>query len=315
LIVPALAIVLAYGMARLPTMFGGALLTIYVVSSTHWLPDTLEETLPYREVVDFLQANITPDEPILIELGSYVRDYALFEYYYIAANLPPENVTFAYNWNESGGFRVFPTHYYGLYYGNQADSFGHNVDRVVQNRPRFTVVSWYENSFNRTVMEVIGDRYDEVRRTEYGPIHIYEYFEQFTPTNADLLFTFDDTFVLARTDFPTSVQACGRLDVTTWWTLRGEPTDNYSMGLYLQDAGGVTQAQADGSPAGIETLSWEADRVYPDQRSLTVPCAPGRYDIRVTLYEPFSVTNLPVTDADGQDIGSVATLGSIEVIP
>ena len=93
----------------------------------------------------------------------------------------------------------------------------------------------------------------------------------------------------------------------------------YTAFVHVVAADGATfVAQADGQPVGGSrpTTSWLAGEMVTDMHAVELPTdlPPGRYEIRVGMYDPSTVQNLIVTDARGERPPDArAVVGQIEV--
>ena len=89
-----------------------------------------------------------------------------------------------------------------------------------------------------------------------------------------------------------------------WQALNSLPTP-YTVFVHLVDAEGHLIAQHDGPPAGgaYPTPFWSPGDIVPDEHVLRLPRAPspGRYQLRVGLYDSATQQRLPLeTEANGQ---------------
>jgi hypothetical protein len=101
--------------------------------------------------------------------------------------------------------------------------------------------------------------------------------------------------------------AASPLRLTLHWAAEREIDRGYSVFVHLLDAGGAILAQSDGPPAdgAAPTDGWGVGEQVDDPRAIAAP--PGRYRLRVGLYEPASGQRLPLEDgADHLDLGEVA---------
>lgn len=88
------------------------------------------------------------------------------------------------------------------------------------------------------------------------------------------------------------VQPCQTVTLESWWRAELPPPNNDSLTLVLAgDEGGI--AQNDGPPAGTLTGLWASERLYVDERAVTVPCdaAPGAYNLLVGYYDNASLAS------------------------
>ncbi|HEX9869202.1 MAG TPA: hypothetical protein VGC99_11510, partial [Candidatus Tectomicrobia bacterium] len=97
---------------------------------------------------------------------------------------------------------------------------------------------------------------------------------------------------------------CAALTLESWWQVDSPLPDNMSMTFVLADSGGIGVARTDGTPAGIETLLWQPEQPYFDNRTLVIPCdtASGEYSLLVGWYDP-----------GGESLGDLVYLTTITV--
>ena len=124
-------------------------------------------------------------------------------------------------------------------------------------------------------------------------------------------FVFDDMFVLHDAIFSPVAKAGQPLFVDLWWSALRPPPLDYSGGVFLLDAAGVTQAEHNGPLGTVPTSAWTTGDWMFDRHTLTLPdnLAPGQYTVIVNTYWYGDTKPLNV---NGQDF---ATVGSIEIVP
>ena len=131
------------------------------------------------------------------------------------------------------------------------------------------------------------------------------------------LYRFGDRISLQSWRLQDSVQAqrCQPLTVESWWRADSAPARNYSLTMTLADAGGMGVARADGSPGALLPMLWTVGRLYPDERTVTVPCdaAPGEYMLLAGLYDYETQQRLPATRPDGAPADDLVYLTTVYV--
>jgi len=304
-IMPSFALMLAYGLGYLPRIIGIAVLTVYAtVAIFGYTPQAITEDYP--AITADMQRTLHGGEPLLIDMGPHIWHYVPFAYYFDAGGVLTEQ-TFALTAHWPLALqRLQVTPLQTLDSDNLIDETLH----LIEDAPEFTVVGWFTHPYRDELAARLRDEYAETRRTAYGSILVSE-FERIPQTAPQ--FIFGEMFDLLDMRMDTQAEACSTIDVQTWWRAAQSPDDNYSIGVYLLDESGVVRTQADGAPGNILTLQWEADRAYPDRRSLQLPCEIGRYEIKLALYNPVIVENLPIVAADGEDAGTLISLGFVDV--
>jgi hypothetical protein len=135
------------------------------------------------------------------------------------------------------------------------------------------------------------------RRYEDAAFKVIRY--QRAPSVTEDLFIFDDNISLQAWQLLSgeNLAACEDIVLESWWMASHVPAANYSATLRLLDADGEKIVNADGSPAGIETMVWEPNLLYSDTRTLTIPCdlPPGEYALELGLYQLETFDDLTIT--------------------
>lgn len=113
-----------------------------------------------------------------------------------------------------------------------------------------------------------------------------------------------------------------RLEVVVYWYAREQPAYGYASFLHVS-SGGMLVAQADKlNPAGLPTKTWTPAGHIRDEYVIYLPptLAPGEYQLLAGLWTCEGAPEgecgsgrLPVTDAQGREIGDAAPLGAITV--
>jgi hypothetical protein len=90
-----------------------------------------------------------------------------------------------------------------------------------------------------------------------------------------------------------------RIDLTLYWQADAAPSHDYAIFVHAIDASGSILGQFDSQPLqGLyPTSAWQPQQIIADRRPLTLP--PGTAAIRIGLYDPATLTRLPIRDQDG----------------
>ena len=98
----------------------------------------------------------------------------------------------------------------------------------------------------------------------------------------------------------------GTLPVVLRWQATGRVGADYQVFVHLVDGAGQLRAQHDGAPQDqfCPTSTWTSGLVVRDRHVVALPpeLRPGRYEVRVGLYELATLRRLPVA-ADGASAG------------
>ncbi len=107
------------------------------------------------------------------------------------------------------------------------------------------------------------------------------------------------------------------LTVTLYWQALAEMDTAYKVFVHVVDANGQIRGQRDQQPLNGEapTTTWVPGEVLRDRYTvaLSPEAPPGRYVLRVGLYDPVTWKRLPLTEGRGG--ADYAELGAVEVRP
>ncbi|MFZ1755710.1 MAG: hypothetical protein WAU10_18305, partial [Caldilineaceae bacterium] len=88
------------------------------------------------------------------------------------------------------------------------------------------------------------------------------------------------------------------LDVTLYWFALRETSANLNVFVHLLGSDGGVVTQHDGAPVGgfTPTSRWRAGEIVADTHRIPLPpeIGPGVYGLKAGMYDPVTVTNLPV---------------------
>jgi uncharacterized membrane protein len=251
IVTPAIAILIGHGLTNLDHT--AKRLAVAVLVAVNLLTvDAYHLKPPIRQLSQDIVRYRQSDEPVLMDI--WVDDFALR--YHIGRDLgqAPSQLPLVSlpGWREQYGEGFFATL---LAYLGDKPSFwlaywGQNQDGLLDFFPT--------HGFTRTATQV------ELHREER--LYIYRYDR--APTEA--LATFGDAFALLRAE-PEIVN--GELRVNLLWRAVRGPGIDYSVSVFVLDAGGVPITQHDSSPLDGRnpTSAWGESSVQFDSHRLTLP--------------------------------------------
>lgn len=287
IVTPAIAILIGHGLTNLDhTARRLATATLVVVSLL--TVDAYHLKPPIRHLSQDIVRYRQGDEPVLMDI--WVDDFALR--YHLGRDLgqAPTQLPLVSlpGWREQYGEGFFATL---LTYLSDKPSFwlaywGQNQDGLLDFFPM--------HGFTRTATQL------ELHRDER--LYIYRY----DRAPAEALATFGDAFALLRTE-PHLVG--GDLRVNLLWRALRVPGIDYSVSVFVLDAGGVPVAQHDSSPLDGRnpTSAWAVGSVQFDSHRLTLPptfpatlaeAEAAGYTIGVKVYWYADPQPLPVRTAE-----------------
>jgi hypothetical protein len=107
------------------------------------------------------------------------------------------------------------------------------------------------------------------------------------------------------------------VDVRLLWVAREPMEESYKVFVHVNDDQGKLLAQTDSRPQNYagNTNRWIPGQVIYDRFAVTLPSVtpPGRYQVRVGLYNEADGQRLPVLDAVGKQIDDQVLLGYQEL--
>lgn len=119
----------------------------------------------------------------------------------------------------------------------------------------------------------------------------------------------DDVRLVGYRIEPEEAAPGGRVEVRLAWESRTEMAVSYRVFVHVLDDAGQIIAQNDGEPAGWTrpTTGWAVGEIVLDERPLHIPAGtpPGRYRVRVGMYEVDGPRLLTPAGEDGITLGEI----------
>lgn len=93
--------------------------------------------------------------------------------------------------------------------------------------------------------------------------------------------------------------------LTLYWQSKAPVVKDYTIFVHLLDSNGNIRAQIDRAPrdGSYPTTAWDVGEIISDEYELPSDLAPGNYTIEFGMYEFPALTRLPITDANGKNLG------------
>lgn len=126
---------------------------------------------------------------------------------------------------------------------------------------------------------------------------------------------FGDPIALVGSTHPQTVAAGSIMRVKLYWRALAPMTDDYTVFVHLVDASGKTVAQKDDQPQGgaYPTSFWDVGETVGDEYPVAIPreLAPGDYRIEIGIYRASDNTPLPLrTGGNAFDLGTVHVISN-----
>ncbi|MBN1202962.1 MAG: glycosyltransferase family 39 protein [Anaerolineae bacterium] len=293
-IMPAVALLVGHGLTAFDRFGAAWVITLMLVNGLFTTSSYFEKP-PWRELAADVAAVYPGDEPVLVDVeGAHA---ALW--YHLTLALPDEahdEIISLYDYRKrfKGYFlphvkaELLDTDGLWMAYWGDADK-KHDVFDLLEHE-----------GFTRTgtlTYEHLG-----------FPIYAYRY-DRVTALQDEIV-RFGDVITLRKVDLPESLRPGDPAPVLLWWHAEQPPGVDYSVSVFLLDAGGVLRAQHDSYPANgtAPTGGWQPGTYIFDGHTLDLPddLPPGVYSVGVKLYTYWDGAVL--LTADGAEYAVVGTL-------
>lgn len=308
LLAPPVALMLALGLRMLDTRPRAVLLAALV----GWAILTPQNVVPHinaDQAAQIVADAYSPGDLVLLETGF---DDAVFQYEMRLAleKLDPNPV------NSLKVFRSFWEYDFpsdsdmldALNLELGADS---RVWLVYWNVPQRLAVLLEAKGFTQQGRWDIAAGKNDPLYTQY-PIISVTFFARPTPEDdaATLPLIYGDVLELQAAQIAPIVKAGTKLQVDLWWQPLIAPGRDYSIGVFLLDADGVTRLENIGPEPDNLVSTWQTGTRYFDRHTLQLPddLAPGQYTVIANVYW-YETPDAPLT-VNGE---RYAELGKVEV--
>ncbi|MBK9124006.1 MAG: glycosyltransferase family 39 protein [Chloroflexi bacterium] len=287
--VPALALCFAVG-AQVLSERGRNVLIAALVAWAVLTPQNVIPRLNSDLVAETVAAGWSPGDFVLLETGFDDMAFA----YELETVLPDLDR------------RIFPT-FYEYDYPDDSAMLA-DLEAALPYEQRVWLVYW---NVPPRLAELLQDRFFSLQHTERVPVGINDPLYQYYPEIEVSLFTrerigrvprvFGDLFALRDAIIPAQLPAGETLHVDLVWQVLDPPDRDYTVGLFVLDAEGLTRAEHFGPPPENPTSQWPTGEMIFDRHSIDLPAdlAPGTYFLLAVVYyyetvdEPLEVEGEP----------------------
>jgi len=321
IIVPSLIIISAVALYSLGWRAQWILMIFIAIAA--WTEFTFYDfAWPYNIISDYIGREYQANTPIVINVPSPVQQIPLR--YYLRERMPVRV-------ENSDIFSLVAKVRLTLGIPNPP---GHVVYSMTDDAlPRFEAfidsepIVWYIDGyggmpFSQPFVDFLNANYLAYKSQEFvqplsrfSPYIVTQY--RRLPTDLDDMFVFGDQFTLQSWTLKGSVdvQPCQTITLDSWWKSTRPLTTDYSLTFVMANSEGMGVTRTDSAPAGILTTRWQADQLYLDERTLTIPCdtQPGEYPLLIGIYEPEELVTLPATTPEGAPVGEQVYLTTLFV--
>ena len=322
-ILPSLAVLVAFGMRSLHWRAQAALLLLLAIPFLQNFRAYVANG-PYREIIAFMTPVYQADDPVLVDAPLPWQHVPLA--YYLRERLTPaatsDNLFHLMYVENPAILRNMPTPPVHLAQGDDTAAREAFAGFVRNAQQVWHIEGEGGAGFHQPFLDLLNERYLAVEQADWGiqgrryPPYIVTRYRRL-PDELATVYGFGEAIGLQhwalREDV--SVQPCQSITLESWWQAGRVPDENYSLTLTLAGADGVGIARSDGTPAGLLMQQWQPEQLYLDERSLQVPCdtPPGEYPLLLGLYNFETGEALPATLPDGATVGALAYLTTLFV--
>jgi len=319
IIMPTIVILMGLGLRTLPKPAHVIVIGILLIGAPRVLP-TNESNGPYREIVQAMTPTYQADSVLITEFE--VAWQWLMPAAYTLMDFAPINMS------KQQMFHLIDN-------GDRAHSHG-PPDRLVNIQQTFDVEQlenfaqyhsqlWVlqegiGNKHHEDLTQWLSANYAQIQQTTWTDDNfptnykLSEYARM--PDNTDLILTAGNHLELYSWELKNSVDVspCQTIDVESWWQTNSLIDTPYMLSIVLADDNGQV-AINEQVPANIFTIEWETMRNYRDISTLAVPCdvAQGNYNLLLGMKESISGEALPLAYPDGNNIGTLYYLTTLNV--
>lgn len=319
-VVMLLALMMALGLWLLPTK---AALVVLLVLMLH-APANLRvqvENAPYREFVQTMSSTYQNDSVVVTEFSWAWRWLLPAAYYFM--DFTPDEMSKERQFHlveprDAAHPPNYPDELVNIFKTFEPANFAsrlpaHNQLWHLTQGGGNDLGAEFENWLNQHYARVRFQAWDEPFVTDYA---LSEYAR--VPDHQGPMLGAGDELQLYAWELGDSVEvaACQSVTVESWWQLKTEVEQSYSLSIILADSDGDSQLAIQNSiPAQVFTTEWQADKFYRDQSTLQIPCAieDGRYNLLLAAKETLSGAILPLRYPDGNAVGNEFYLTTLNV--
>ena len=297
-ILPSLAILAAFALARLPWQARAVLVILIAYPAVTEFRVYHRTSAPYRESAAYLIAsgyqsgdrivtNIRRDQHLAFSLEDRLSasKYDMFHIGGEGINFPGDpHVNRVYNADPETLARF--------------ETFLGDSERV-----------WLFRSDNALLapapfLKILGAHYAVFRTAVFKADVTYQITEyRRVPDGLQDQYLFGDTISLQSWELQNSVEVrtCQDISVEDWWFARQSPTSGYRIRLALANEDGMGVALSDMLPTGQPADQWRAGSHHVSVETLQIPCdlQSGSYSLLLGVVDMASADLLPVAYPDG----------------
>jgi len=304
-LLPAFALIGGCGLAALARSARLALIGVTLISVIG-APGVVQPRLDYLTAAQAVAADYSPGDLIVLETG-WDDDAFRYELIHALGDSAAGSILTTLAWvnNYTPNVPVVP-----------------QIEPQIAGTRRVWVINWLQPAQLMPFLDKSGDSFSPLitRQTSVGSQYAAIYPD---PTVREVLYMrppsivarrYSDLFTLDSTLVSDTAQPGHDLHVDLWWTATQPPPHDYSIGVFLLNAQGISAAQQDSPPGTTPTTSWLSGVQHADRHTLRLPAtlAPGTYSIAIAVYWYGDGKRLPVT-GPGSTAAQLAIIGHIQV--
>ena len=317
---PLIAVSMALGLRLLPTKAALIVLLVLVLHA----PENLRvqvENAPYREFVQTMSSTYQTDSVVVTEFNWAWRWLLPAAYYFI--DFTPDKMSKERQFHlveprDAAHPPNYPDELVNIFKTFEPATF---AGQLPSHKQLWHLTQGGGNDLGAEFEDWLNQNYALVRTHSWHEPYVTDYalseYAKAPQHQGPMLQAGDEMQLYAwKLGDSVEVAACQSVTVESWWQLKTEVEQSYSLSIILAAGSRDVQVAIQNSiPAEVFTTEWQPDRFYRDRTDIQVPCSveDGRYNLLLAAKETLSGTALPLRYPDGNAIGNEYYLTTLHV--
>lgn len=312
------ALLLALGLRLLPLPASLILLLLLVLGAPKQI-QTSTSNGPYREMIQMMSETYETDSLVLTEFSAAWRWLLPASYYlmdFTSDNMSKQRMFHVIDSDDFVHPPAYPDRLVNIY--EEFTDTTLNPD-LPDHSQLWVLQEGNDNSHREDIQTWLNKNYAFIRQSSWADDFptsyvLSEYVR--SPANLQLMLNADEIVGLYSWELKDSVDVspCQTVTIESWWRTSNLIGTPYTLTLVLADDNGQV-AIHEQVPANVFTIEWQTDTNYRDISQLPIPCdiAQGSYNLLLGMKETLTGDALPLTYPDGNSIGTLTYLTTLNV--